>query len=522
MAEGCDLPAPAQGDVYTHDGELKITNAAANIFVVYDRQPQGAACSPSSLSVEFVLGNVYLIDSAYFSPSMWGSSRLFGNLIKGLGLDFEGCRRGNTYVKTVYDDVVCVVGNQRGTACSIGTVAGNLITVLDLSQVFGHPKPHNVAVSYIHGLTLHESHLAYGGGLHRAYSTWASMVFPAASRISPLEPFESNGIEKRRVPSGTEKPTVWGEHAELEQQNLVHHTDQLINIITNQEKAWQKVLDAKRQAASAIQETNMRKLGLLSLERDFGSASHPKHLQSFVGPAPTCGNCLRVGHQVRDCIGPVDSHGFIAACPLCNKKDHLYEQCGSRLRLKKSERKAMDFEYLVMWRQNKAPLRSYICWVMAWVKYECPRMTLPHTKAFALKLSNIETAITPYPDWRTYRYPTSEAEFKSENHTLSRDPNTVYEGGRRCNLAPGSQSVSPSLGHGTFRTKMEQLGIKLYPKTRVPIRKASKRKQKKSQSNMDGSRFATGANCTILQRPLPEAPPVHNIASVKVEQEDED
>ncbi|OHW98893.1 hypothetical protein CSPAE12_02402 [Colletotrichum incanum] len=239
MTKGCDLPVPAQGDVYTHDGELKITNAAANIFVVYDRQPQGAARSPSSLSVDFVLGNVYLIDSAYFSAFKGSRPRRFGNLIKGLGLDFEGCRRGNTHIKTVYDDVVCVVDNQRGTNCSIGTVAGNLITVLDLSQVFGHPKPHNVAVSYIHGLTLHESHLAYGGGLHRA-------------------------------------------------------------------------------------------------------------------------------------------------------------------------------------------------------------------------------------------------------------------------------------------KKMEQLGIKLYPETRITIRKASKKKQKKSQSNMDGSRFATGANCTILQRPLPAAPPVHNIASVRVKQEHED
>ncbi|GKT41805.1 uncharacterized protein ColSpa_01986 [Colletotrichum spaethianum] len=522
MAEGCVLPVPAQGDVYIHDGELQITNAAANIFIVYDRQPQGDTRPPSSLSVEFVMGNVYLIDYAYFAPFKWGSTRLFGNLIKGFGLDFEGCHRGDTHVKTVYDDVVCVVGNQRGTVCSIGTVAGNLITVLDLSRVFSHPKPHNVAVTYVHGLTLHESHLAYGGGLHRAYSAWASMRLPADPRTSSIEAFAIDGTESAQNPSSKESSTDWGKYANPGQHNLVRLTDQLRNVTTDQEEACKKVLDSKRQAAAIAREIDLRKLGLLSLEKDFASAGQSNLLQPLVSLATTCGNCRRRGHEVRDCIGPVDVNGFIAACPLCNKNDHLYDQCSSRVKLKKAEKKVMDFEYLVLWRQNKAPLRSNICWIVAWVKYECPRMTLPHTKAFALKLSTYKTAIAPYPDWRTYRYPTSAAEAKSENHNLSRDPNTVYEDGRRCNLGPGSQSLCTNPGYGTVRKKMEKLGIKLCTEAQNPVRQISKKKKRKmTQNKRDGSRFATGANCTILQRPLPAAPLVHNTDPVRIKQEEE-
>ncbi|GJD02778.1 hypothetical protein CH63R_05902 [Colletotrichum higginsianum IMI 349063] len=171
MAEGRSLPVPAQGDIYAHEGKLSITNAAANVFVVYGRQPQDASHPSSSLSIDFVMGNIYLIDSVYFPPFQCSSTRHFGSLIKGFGLDFDGYHRGDTKIKTVYDDVVCVVGNQPGASCSIGTVAGNLVTVSDLSRLLTRPKPSNVAVSYVHGMTLHESHFAYGGGLHRALTT---------------------------------------------------------------------------------------------------------------------------------------------------------------------------------------------------------------------------------------------------------------------------------------------------------------------------------------------------------------
>ncbi|KAK1984935.1 hypothetical protein LZ30DRAFT_585152 [Colletotrichum cereale] len=524
MAERCSLPVPARGDVYTHNGELRITNAAANVFIVYDRQPRDDTRSPSSLSVEFVMGNVYLIDSVYFAPFKWGNTRLFGNLIKGLGLDFEGCRRGDTYIKTVYDDVVCVVGNERGAA--IGSVAGNLVTVLNLSQVLGHPKPQNVAISYLHGLKLYESHLAYGGGLHRAYSTWASMTFSPTSRASPTKVSESSAIKSGRLPSSSDHSTMLEKRAGPDQRNLFHCTGQLEEAIASREETWQKIQDAKRQVAAIAQVVDLRELGLLPLNKDFSLADHSKHRQSSVGSPPICVNCRRKGHEVRDCIGPVDAQGLIAACPLCNNNDHLYDQCPARMKLKASEKKTMNFEYLVLRRQNKAPFKSRICWIVVWVKCDCPPIILPHTKAFALELSTRKTAMATYPDWRTYRYPTSAAEVNSEHHKLLRDPATVYEGGKGCNLSPGSQCFCFISHFPTVKQKMELLGVKLSPGLRITdnnVPKKNKKKKKKgTHSKTDENPFATGANCTVLQRPLPPAPPVSNAASAKIKQEHKD
>ncbi|WYZ44179.1 hypothetical protein EsH8_VII_000615 [Colletotrichum jinshuiense] len=178
MAGGPNLPAPAKGDIYTYGGKLKVTNAAANVFVIYDRCPESAARPPSSLSVEFVMGNVYLIDSSLFAPFKRGDLHLFGNLVKGLGLQADGCRKGDTSIETVYDDIVCVVTSHRGANCSIGAIASNLVTVTDLTCRQDHRQPQNVTAGYVHGLTLEESHLASGGGLRRAESAWASMSFP--------------------------------------------------------------------------------------------------------------------------------------------------------------------------------------------------------------------------------------------------------------------------------------------------------------------------------------------------------
>ncbi|KAK1597518.1 uncharacterized protein LY79DRAFT_625370 [Colletotrichum navitas] len=521
MAEGCNLPVPARGDIYTHDGGLKITNAAANIFVVYDRQHQDGARSPSSLSVEFVMGNVYLIDSAYFAPSKWGNTRLFGNLIKGLGLDIEGCRRGDTYVKTVYDDVVCIVGNERGDACSIGTVAGNLVTVLDLSQVLGHPKPQNVTISYIHGLKLYESYLAYGGGLHRAYSTWASMTFSATSRASSIQLSESCVIKSGRLSSSADNSAMVEHRLAPDQHNQAHSTDRLNDVNTSQGEASQEIEDAKRQIATVAQSIDLRKPGLLLLDKGFGFADHSNRGRFSVGTPLICVNCQRTGHEARDCIGPVDADGFIAACPLCNKNDHIYDQCYLRMKLKASEKKAMNFEYLVLRRQNKAPVKSNICWIVAWARCECPRIILPHTRAFALELFNCKTAMSPYPDWRTYRYPASAAEVRAEHGLLLRDPATVYEGGEGCYLSPGSQCSCFISDFCAVKKKMEQLGVKFHPELRKAANNVPKKRKKKKITNnqTEGNPFATGANCNVLQRPLPPAPPVSNAASIKIKQE---
>ncbi|TQN71496.1 hypothetical protein CSHISOI_04070 [Colletotrichum shisoi] len=524
MAESRSLPVPAQGDIYSHDGKLSITNAAANVFVVYGRQPQDASHPSSSLSVDFVMGNIYLIDSVYFPPFQCSSTRHFGSLVKGFGLDFDGYHRGDTKIKTVYDDVVCILGNQPGASCSIGTVAGNLVTVLDLSRLLTRPKPSNVTVSYVHGMALHESHLAYGGGLHRALSTWTSMAFPPASQApSQTSPTKAvTLVNEGQAPKSDGNSTIWEEkkRGRPGQKNTVNGTVNLKKAINDRDEAWQKTMDAKKQTAAAVREADLRNLGLLSLVQDLGPATTFDDAQSLVNPPRNCGNCHRVAHQVRDCIGPVDAHGFIAACPLCNQNDHIYDQCVSRTQRTKRERKALDFEYLVLWRQNKAPIRSNICWVIVWVKYNCPRMSLPHTKEFALTLSRRQANTAPYPDWQTYCYPITSADASAESNILLHDPGTIYEGGRSCSLYPGSQTTRPNPGGSAAKRKMERLGIKTSPATQN--KPSKKQKRKKARSKMGNSKFATGANCTILQRPLPAAPPARGIPSVKIKQEDQD
>ncbi|KAJ0163031.1 hypothetical protein CTA2_3621 [Colletotrichum tanaceti] len=523
MAAGRSLPVPAQGDIYAHDGKLSITNAAANVFVVYGHQPQDASHLSSSLSVDFVMGNVYLIDSVYFPPFQCCSTRFFGSLIKGFGLDFDGCRRGDTKIKTVYDDVVCVVGNQPGSSCSIGTVASNLVTVSDLSRLLTRPKPSNVEVSYVHGMTLHESHLAYGGGLHRALSTWASMAFPPASQApSQTSPTEAvTLVKERQAPKSNRNPTTWKEkkRGNPGQQNTVKGTINLKQAINNGDEAWQKAMDAKKQTAAAVREAELRNLGLLSPVQDLGPPTTFDGAQSLVNSPRNCGNCHRIAHQVRDCIGPVDACGFIAACPLCNQNDHIYDQCVSRTQRTKGDKKALDFEYLVMWRQNKAPIKSNICWVHAWVRYNCPRMSLPHTKEFALTLSRRQANTASYPHWQTYRYPITSADAKAESNKLLHDPGTIYEGGRRCSLCPGSQTINPNTSRNAAKKKMEQLGIKFIPVTQTQSKPSKKQKRNRVRRKMGGGNFATGANCTILQRPLPAAPPVRDIPSVKIKKE---
>ncbi|KAK6214913.1 hypothetical protein QIS74_07932 [Colletotrichum tabaci] len=307
MAEGPSLPVPAQGDIYAHDGKLSITNAAANVFVVYGRQPQDASHPSSSLSVDFVMGNIYLIDSVYFPPFQCSSTRHFGSLIKGFGLDFDGYRRGDTKIKTVYDDVVCVVGNQPGASCSIGTVAGNLVTVSDLSRLLTRPKPSNVAVSYVHGMTLHESHFAYGGGLHRALSTWASMAFPPASRgPSQTSPTKAVTLVKEgQDPKSNGNSTIWEEkkRGRPGQQNTVNGTVNLKKAINDREEAWQKIMDVKKQTAAAVREADLRNLGLLSLVQDLGPATTFDDAQSLVNPPRICGTIYEGGRSCGLCPG---------------------------------------------------------------------------------------------------------------------------------------------------------------------------------------------------------------------------
>ncbi|OTB01203.1 hypothetical protein M426DRAFT_14647 [Hypoxylon sp. CI-4A] len=68
---------------------------------------------------------------------------------------------------------------------------------------------------------------------------------------------------------------------------------------------------------------------------------------------PICGNCDRKFHQARDCIKVGRSGWMDGACPKCDEKGHLYDECPKR-------RSKEDIKYLYWYRQNKGPVKSGI------------------------------------------------------------------------------------------------------------------------------------------------------------------
>ncbi|KAK7984578.1 S-adenosyl-L-methionine-dependent methyltransferase [Apiospora arundinis] len=45
------------------------------------------------------------------------------------------------------------------------------------------------------------------------------------------------------------------------------------------------------------------------------------------GPTSRCANCGKSGHTLADCVVPSLDGGDIAGCPLCNTKEHLFDEC---------------------------------------------------------------------------------------------------------------------------------------------------------------------------------------------------
>ncbi|KAK1636087.1 hypothetical protein BDP81DRAFT_472012 [Colletotrichum phormii] len=505
-----NLPTPAAGDVFTHNGNLNVTNAAANIFVVYDCDARDAEQPSSSLTVDFVMGNVYLIDASLFGH--WGSNRVFGNLVKGLGLQLEGRLEGDRSVDTVYDDVVCVVNGQLPTSCAIGTIAGNLVTVSDLTSSSGNEasQVHSVTTNYIYGCHLLESHLSYGGGLQRAYSAWASMTF------LPVRPFSlpANGI-----PFPAQNSTSYTSHT-LKASLVDHHDTLGLRSAEQEVKQLRRVVDdlflriTSGQATATADQGSLQAGSSYTQQISRGRTTQ-RDVVSGSGYQRTimCANCCRGGHEVKDCIGPVDVDGFISACPICNVRDHPFSSCHKLKETKKKTKKTLEFLYLVQRRQNKPPIRSTTCWISVWAASDCPRMQLPHTKDFAQKIG--QGLILQYPDWRTYDYSAPLPQRDATNAALLRDPSTEYESGRPCSLFPGTQGMSIGEGYNVVRAKMHRLGINLLPNAPNPATLQTKKMKKQAKRNQtetalsqgDGSRFATGANCTIVQRPLPVLPP---------------
>ncbi|KAK1731961.1 hypothetical protein CaCOL14_009128 [Colletotrichum acutatum] len=513
MPPPVNLPTPAAGDIFTHSGSLKVTNAAANIFVVYNFDAKKANRCPSSLTVDFVMGNVYLIDASLCS--YWETNRVFGNLVKGLGLPFEGWFEGDNSIDTVYDDIVCAIDGQLPTCCSIGTIAGNLITVADLTTPGGNEQtqPPSVTTSYVYGCRLLESHISYGGGLHRARSAWASMTF------APVWPasLPTNGISHptQMGTSGTGhtlKTSVMDCHdapeyrkAEQEEKKLERGVDNLFlqtisgQTIATAEQGLRQVPSSYMPQTSTGPENQLDGISDSSCERLI------------------CANCCRGGHEVKDCIGPVDIDGFIAACPICNVRGHTFTSCSKLNVFKKTAKRNLQFLYLVQYRQNKPPILSTTCWIAVWAAKDCPRIQLPHTKEFARMIG--KGLIPNYPDWRTYDYSASLSSRDAANVALLRDPSTEYEYGRPSSLFPGTQGTSIGQGYNVVRAKMQRLGINLLPNAPNPAALQSRRMKKQVKRDQvkrdrtkaalvqgDGSRFATGANCTTVQRYFPALP----------------
>ncbi|KAH8421641.1 zinc finger protein [Colletotrichum scovillei] len=480
MPPPVNLPTPAAGDIFTHDGNLKVTNAAANVFVVYNFDAKKADPSPSSLTVDFVMGNVYLIDASLCS--YWESNRVFGNLVKGLGLPFEGWFEGNNSIDTVYDDI-----------------------------------PPSVTTSYVYGCRLLESHLSYGGGLQRARSAWASMTF------APVRP---SSLPTRGLPPPLQNSTSGTSHtaetsfmdchgapgfrkAEQEEKKLRRGVDESIS----------RVISGR--ATATVEKGPLSVPNLYTQQTDKDPAIQLDGISDSSYPRLMCANCCRGGHEAKDCIGPVDIDGFIAACPICNVRDHIFSSCSKLLETKKKGKRALQFLYLVQHRQNKPPILATTCWIAVWAAQDCPRISLPHTKEFARMIG--QGLIPDYPDWRTYDYSAPLSPRDSTNVALLRDPSTEYEYGRPSSLFPGTQGISIGQGYNAVRAKMQRLGINLLPNAPNPavfsrkMKKQAKRDQVKRDQvkrdhtrttlvQGDGSRFATGANCTIVQKSLPALP----------------
>ncbi|KXH47973.1 hypothetical protein CNYM01_02561 [Colletotrichum nymphaeae SA-01] len=524
MPPPVNLPTPAAGDIFTHSGNLQVTNAAANIFVVYNFDAKKADPSPSSLTVDFVMGNVYLIDASLCS--YWESNRVFGNLVKGLGLPFEGWFEGNNSIDTVHDDIVCVVDGQLPTCCSIGTIAGNLVTVADLTAPGGKEEmqPPNVTTSYVFGCRLLESHLSFGGGLQRARSAWASMTF------APLRP---SSLPAKGLPPLIQDSTSGTSHT-VNTSFIDRHDGPVFRKVEQDEKKLRRDVDDLFLQVISGQKSAAAEQGLRQVPSSYtqktstGPENQLDGMSDSTCPRLTCANCCRGGHEVKDCIGPVDIDGFIAACPICNVRDHTFTSCSKLNVFKKKTKRNLQFLYLVQYRQNKPPILSVSCWIAIWAAKDCPRIQLPHTKEFARKIG--QGLIPNYPDWRTYDYSASSSSQDADNVALLRDPSTEYEHGRPSSLFPGTQGTSIGQGYNIVRAKMQRLGINLLPNAPNPAALQSRRMRKQSKRDHtkttplqgDGSRFATGANCTIVQKSLPALPakPVFtNPAIVNIKQE---
>lgn len=159
-----------------------------------------------------------------------------------------------------------------------------------------------------------------------------------------------------------------------------------------------------------------------------------------------CGNCDRPGHEARDCVGPVDENGYLAACPLCNRKNHIYDDCRERLALFPIPRDEVDQQMLLYYRQNKPSIRARRNWVDIYNERHPALISLPWTPTFALSQQRLESGIkwrtgVYQNSWQSYTYehidnPDREARYRVK------DPNVDDLAKRRLTVAQ-AKSLTP-------------------------------------------------------------------------------
>lgn len=136
---------------------------------------------------------------------------------------------------------------------------------------------------------------------------------------------------------------------------------------------------------------------------------------------PVCAHCLKVGHEVQDCID-ADANGTVTGCPYCNLP-HSWEDCPRR-----DGSLAMDYEMLVVCRANKPPLRNErLDWFRIWVDAGRVAGYLPWTIPFPRRMAQRQDLPEQYPDWdaNTYQYQ-SVGLPRLQAPNLPRDPATVW------------------------------------------------------------------------------------------------
>ncbi|KAK9438455.1 Zinc finger, CCHC retroviral-type [Metarhizium brunneum] len=147
------------------------------------------------------------------------------------------------------------------------------------------------------------------------------------------------------------------------------------------------------QDPSIIQDANKWRQQEVSRGRDTARAAQEKAQNELF-----CGNCLKHGHRVRDCVHPAED-GFVHGCPVCNKADHESAKDCKQTWPQRLERK---LGWAIEHRANRPTLAAFPNWAKLFMEAsEKGDITLPSkfpwTPFFAQELMERETQ--PWTDF---------------------------------------------------------------------------------------------------------------------------